>query len=201
MPTMLDLVLRRMSRRARRCVIIGVSLVLVLTVCYLLLSQELRGVSPAASSADEVTIGFRAVHKAAPAFALPPLEGHGTVALHGLAGKPLVVNFWASDCTVCRQESPAIARVAREVGGRVRFLGIDTLDYHGPAVTFIRRYGISYPIAVDAHGTTAARYGVPGLPVTFFLSPTTRQIVGENIGALTSRSLTVILRRLYGVRA
>ena len=39
-------------------------------------------------------------------------------------------------------------------------------------------------------------YGVPGLPVTVFLSPSGKTILGENIGAPDRRKLRTILRRL-----
>lgn len=112
-----------------------------------------------------------------------------------------MLNFWSSTCTVCRQESPAIASVARAAGGQVNVLGIDTLDSSGPALAFVRRYGLSFPVAADPAGATANNYGVPGLPVTFFLADSGRRIIGVNIGALTARHLARILRQLYGVRA
>jgi hypothetical protein len=45
----------------------------------------------------------------------------------------------------------------------------------------------------------ADQYGVPGLPVTFFLSPSATTVIGENVGALTAPKLRSILRNLYGV--
>jgi hypothetical protein len=47
----------------------------------------------------------------------------------------------------------------------------------------------------------AARYRLPGLPMTFFLAPSGNRIVGVNTGGLTARGLTGILRELYGKAA
>jgi hypothetical protein len=47
-------------------------------------------------------------------------------------------------------------------------------------------------------GVVVARYRLPGLPVTFFLSRSGGRILGVNTGALTVRTLTAILRELYG---
>nr|MDA8318253.1 redoxin domain-containing protein [Actinomycetota bacterium] len=91
-----------------------------------------------------------------------------------------------------------IEKVARSVGNRVEFVGVDTLDQRAAALRFARRYGVSYPIAFDSSGSVAARYGVPALPMTFFLSRSGRRIVGLNVGRLTVAKLTAILKRLYG---
>jgi peroxiredoxin len=92
-----------------------------------------------------------------------------------------------------------MASVARSVDGKVRFVGIDTADSRAKAIAFITKYQVPYQIGFDPEGTTADQYGVPGLPVTFFLSPSATTVIGENIGALTAPKLRSILRRLYGV--
>jgi thiol-disulfide isomerase/thioredoxin len=126
-------------------------------------------------------------------------SGSGMISLARLAGKPIVMNFWSSTCGPCKQETPALASVARAVGSKVTFIGIDTVDSRRPALAFVTRYKVPYPIAFDPNGAVADRYGLPGLPVTFFLSPSAKTVVGENIGALTSAKLRKILHQLYGV--
>jgi peroxiredoxin len=189
-----------MNRRSLTLAI-GLALVLVLaSLAVARLDRPAAATGATAASVEHARIepGFAAVSRPAPMFDLPQLDGRGTVALSRLHGKPVVINFWASTCTICRQESPAIARVARATRGRVDYVGVDTMDSRAAALAFVRRHGISYPIAFDPAGAAAARYGVPGLPVTFFLSPTGEKIIGVNVGALTARGLTAILRRLYG---
>jgi cytochrome c biogenesis protein CcmG, thiol:disulfide interchange protein DsbE len=144
-------------------------------------------------------LGFTRVSRPAPPFALPRLSGPGDITVGRLAGRAIVVNFWASTCSVCRHEEPAIAQVARATRGRVSFAGIDTLDSRGAARTFARRYGLTFPLAFDSRGVAASRYGVPGLPETFFLSAGGQRIIGINVGALTGPALTSILRQLYGI--
>jgi len=144
-------------------------------------------------------VGFvRLDHRARPV-SLPSLNGSGKVDLSGLAGKPIVMNFWRSTCDPCKQESPALAGVARTLGDNVRFVGIDTIDNRAKAMAFITRYNVSYPIAFDPNGTVADEYGVPGLPVTVFLSASGKTVVGEHIGALTVIELRRILHQLYGL--
>jgi thiol-disulfide isomerase/thioredoxin len=138
-------------------------------------------------------------HQARPV-SLPDLRGSGTFDLFSLAGKPIVMNFWSSTCGPCKQETPAMATVARSLGSKVTFVGIDTVDTRAKAIAFITKYKVPYQIAFDPDGQTADKYGVPGLPVTFFLSPSATTVIGENIGALTAPKLRSILRNLYGVR-
>jgi len=144
-------------------------------------------------------LGFVRLHHPARPVSLPSLRGSGKIDLAGLAGKPIVMNFWSSTCGPCKQETAALARVARALGSKVSFLGIDTADGRPKAIAFVARYKVSYPIAFDPNATAANQYGVPGLPVTFFLSSSGKTVVGENIGALTAAKLRRILHELYRV--
>jgi len=187
------------SRRRRA---IAVSLVFVAaTVLSTISILALHWISAPASrsSTGPPGIGFVRLHKSARGVSLPGLRGGGTISLAKLAGKPIVVNFWASSCYPCRRETPALASEARAVGGKVTFLGIDTADRRAAAIAFIRRYRVPYQVAFDPNASAASRYGVLALPVTFFLSPSANIIMGENVGPLTPGKLRTILRELYGV--
>jgi peroxiredoxin len=192
--------MKLLSARQRRWLLVAVSVAVVLPLVYVILSGSLSG-KPGAKSANTDQIGFTAEDVPAPQFQLPLLEHHGDLQLSSLAGRPIVLNFWASSCDICRQESPAIAKVASAVGSKVRFLGIDTEDEPSAARQFISKYGITYQVVSDVDGVVAAKYGVPGLPVTVFISATGKRILGVNLGALTVAGLTSILHRLYGAAA
>jgi cytochrome c biogenesis protein CcmG, thiol:disulfide interchange protein DsbE len=192
--------MKLLSARQRRWLLAAVSLAVALPLVYAILSGALGGKAPA-TYASESGIGFTRENAPAPQFQLPLLEHHGDLQLSSLAGHPIVLNFWASYCDICRQESPAIAKVAAAVGSKVQFLGVDTEDEQAPALKFISRYGISYQVVSDVNGVVAAKYGVPGLPVTVFISATGKRILGVNLGALTAASLTSILHKLYGAAA
>jgi cytochrome c biogenesis protein CcmG, thiol:disulfide interchange protein DsbE len=187
--------------RAHWKLVTASGLIIALPVAYVIVSQTIGRPAPASASQSVASIGFARVSRPAPAFSLARLGEPGTVALAQLAGKPIVLNFWSSTCTICRQESPAIASVARAAQGRVNFLGIDTLDSPTAAMAFVRQYGLTYPVASDPAGSAANSYGVPGLPVTFFLADSGHRIIGVNVGALSARHLDTILRQLYGVAA
>src|SRR5579864_7057613 len=68
---------------------------------------------------------------AAPQFTLPRLDGSGTVSLASFRGKPLVIDFWASWCYACPQESKRLEAALKRYGSTIEFIGIDTKDF-GP---------------------------------------------------------------------
>jgi cytochrome c biogenesis protein CcmG, thiol:disulfide interchange protein DsbE len=109
---------------------------------------------------------------AAPAFSLPALGNSATrISLGSYAGKPLIVNFFASWCSPCKQETPLIAKYYRDEHGSVAVVGMDENDVVANAVKFVRADGVSYPVAWDPGIVAASAYGVDGLglPQTFFL--------------------------------
>jgi len=170
----------------------------VLSAATLLVVRWVAG-PDARADGNSSGLGFVRLDRPARAVSLPSLRGSGTISLAGLAGKPIVINFWSSTCPPCKQETPALASVARAVGKKVTFVGIDTVDGRQLGLAFVTRYKVPYPIAFDPNGTVADRYGLVGLPVTIFLSPSAKTVVGENIGALTAAKLRRILHQLYRV--
>jgi cytochrome c biogenesis protein CcmG, thiol:disulfide interchange protein DsbE len=106
---------------------------------------------------------------AAPGFTLERLDGEGDLSLASLRGKPVVLNFWASWCSPCKDEAPLLQEASERWGERVAFVGIDVKDFRGDARKFVERFGITYPNVYDGKGSTIGRYGVTGYPETFFI--------------------------------
>jgi cytochrome c biogenesis protein CcmG/thiol:disulfide interchange protein DsbE len=101
-----------------------------------------------------------------------------------------VLNFWASWCDPCRQEAP----VLQHGWGRLRddgvvFVGLNMQDLSDDARDFLREFDVSYPNVRDRGNEVARRWGVSGLPETFFLSEE-GEVVGHVVGALSERELT-----------
>jgi cytochrome c biogenesis protein CcmG/thiol:disulfide interchange protein DsbE len=136
---------------------------------------------------------------AAPTFSLPALSygsttgagsagTPGPVSLAQYAGKPLVVNFFASWCFPCQQETPLIAGFYKANGRHVTIVGVDGSDTTAKAVAFVRAKGVSYPVGEDPLAITASAYNVAEFPQTFFLN-SRHQIVFRVIGAITRAQL------------
>jgi cytochrome c biogenesis protein CcmG/thiol:disulfide interchange protein DsbE len=181
--------------RAAALVIAAAAVLSALTVLGLRWAESPK---QANASQNNSGLGFFTMHRAAPPVSLPSLRGSGTISLAKLAGKPIVLNFWSSTCVVCKKETPALAQVARSDIGQVTFLGVDSVDRRDPAIAFENKYGVPYQSLFDPNGTVAIHYGVVALPVTFFLSPSGKTILGEYVGALTASQARNILHKLYG---
>nr|WP_207146500.1 TlpA disulfide reductase family protein [Ectothiorhodospira mobilis] len=121
--------------------------------------------------------------RAVPAVTLPTLEG-GTLDLEGHQGRPLVVTFWASDCSGCLEEIPHLNALQREYGQRgLEVIGI-AMHYDPPAevARTAERRGIGYTVALDRRGEAAEAFGnVQLTPTTFLISPGGR-IVYQKMG-------------------
>jgi cytochrome c biogenesis protein CcmG, thiol:disulfide interchange protein DsbE len=105
----------------------------------------------------------------APDFRAPLLEGGGKLALSDLAGKPVVLNFWASWCEPCRDEAPMLKEAFERYGDRVAFVGVNIKDARTEALAFDEEFDLAYPDVRDEGGRIYSAYGLTGQPETFFI--------------------------------
>jgi len=133
---------------------------------------------------------------AAPAFTLERLEGGGEVSLASFRGKAVVLNFWASWCEPCKEESPRLESAWKRYRDQgVVVVGIDANDFPVDAKKFVERYELTYPILHDGQGSTIGRYGVSGFPETWFVGRN-GNLVGERVqGPVTDSELDEYIRR------
>jgi cytochrome c biogenesis protein CcmG/thiol:disulfide interchange protein DsbE len=128
-------------------------------------------------------------YPAAHGFTLPALGKTGQqVSLSQYQGKPVIVNFWASWCEPCQQETPLLASWYKQQDGHVNLVGVDENDTTAAALKFAKAKGVTYPIGFDPQVTIALDYNVDGLPQTFFLNAQHR-IVDHVLGAVTKAEL------------
>ncbi len=103
----------------------------------------------------------------------PPIEGVDPitgeqVSLAQFAGTPVVVNFWASWCTPCKEELPALQAFA-DKHEEAQVLGVDFQDSATEARELQAELGFTFPSVSDPGGELGAEYRVLGMPTTFFL--------------------------------
>jgi cytochrome c biogenesis protein CcmG/thiol:disulfide interchange protein DsbE len=137
----------------------------------------------------------------APALELPRLNGPGRLSLAQLRGKVVVLNFWASWCVPCRQESPLLERWQHRIAPQnATILGVDVLDLAPDARSFVRRFRLSYPIVRDGPGHRLPAFGVIGYPETLLIDRRGR-IAATARGPVTERYLEQTLVPLLKERA
>jgi cytochrome c biogenesis protein CcmG/thiol:disulfide interchange protein DsbE len=129
------------------------------------------------------------IDKPAPPTTLPALDagsrGFGPTDLR--AGHVTVVNVWASWCTPCRVEAPALAALSQQKG--FALYGFVYKDTPEKARAFLDAFGNPFTrIGIDASGRAAIEWGVYGAPETFVVDG--RGIVRERfVGAITDEAL------------
>jgi Thiol-disulfide isomerase and thioredoxins len=113
----------------------------------------------------------------------PDLHGE-PVALSRFAGKPLVVNFWATWCAPCVKEMPDLDALSKKHPG-IGFLGL-AVDTQANVERFIKKVQVSYPLLVAGHSAIEKMKALGnrkgGLPYTVIFdseSRVARDILGQ----------------------
>ena len=125
------------------------------------------------------------------------------VASQQLRGKPVVLNFYASWCTVCDRELPDFERVARRLDGRLAMLGANpqSNDTDDAQAAMIKRSGVTYPTFPDSTDALLRQFNTTGgLPTTVFIDAdgVVRKV---HNGLLTEALLLEVIASVLGVRA
>ncbi len=114
----------------------------------------------------------------APDFKLQNLSGE-TVTLSSLAGRAVILNFWATWCPPCRREMPLLDQIQKKYGNKgLTVVGLDVDEPLELVKSYISSVNVSYPIWVDAPLETPgydrtraifSRFGGVGFPSTIFI--------------------------------
>jgi thiol-disulfide isomerase/thioredoxin len=129
----------------------------------------------------------------APSFTLTTTDGT-KLSLAELAGKPVVINFWATYCPPCKTEMPLLQQgVAAKPG--VRLVLVNEGDGAQAARAFLTGLGIRQGTLLDSDLSVGKAYGVSALPVTVFVK-SDGTISSRQIGQLDERVLAAQLSNL-----
>ena len=145
---------------------------------------------------DPRAVASPLIGRAAPAWTLTALDGE-TLTSEDLAGRPYVVNFWASYCIpACVDEHPVLAAAHEQYGEDLAIVGVLYSDDPADAQGFLARYGdAGYPHLVDPDGRLAIEFGVTGPPESYFVDadgvvrakqfgPLTDALMGERLATV-----------------
>jgi thiol-disulfide isomerase/thioredoxin len=118
----------------------------------------------------------------APPLAGTSIEGHA-LSLSNWLGSVVVVVFWASWCTPCQAEQPAVDALARqEMQSGVHFAGVSVDADRSAAQSYVTRFSVPYDSLLDASQSLVIGFEVAGPPTTFVIDKAGRvaaQLVGE----------------------
>jgi len=121
-------------------------------------------------------------HPIAPEFSVTTIDGQ-KLALSDYRGKVVLLDFWATWCTPCREEIPRFVRFQDEYGPHgFQILGISMDDSEEPVRRFYRDFHINYPVALGGAKLGERYGGVFGLPIAFLIDRQGR-ILSKHIGA------------------
>jgi peroxiredoxin len=134
-----------------------------------------------------------------PAFETVRLDGTRVQFPADFAGKPVVVRFWADWCKFCEGEMKAIeVSYQRHKSAGIEVLAVNAGQDRATATAFVAKLGIGYPALLDEDAKIAKRYGVVGLPTTYFIGrdgKVAAKQVGEMTAAAFEKQVTELLGR------
>ena len=196
---------RRPSRRALiALVVVSIALPLGLLATVVVVTRDSGGhgavaadcdgtpastASDGAPSASETTVATPergAVGEVAPDFALLTLDECTREQLSAHRGTPVVLTFFASWCHPCEQEMPLLEAASAARPGAFDVLAVTYKDFRSDAISFTDRLGVTYPALYDADGVVADRYGVSGIPQTWFIDAD--GVVRDRVYGITSKA-------------
>lgn len=123
---------------------------------------------------------------APPAFDTVRLDGTPARFPADFAGRPVVIRFWADWCRFCEGEMKDIELAyRRHQPAGLEVLAVNAGQDRATAATFVGKLSISYPALLDEDARIARRYGVTGLPTTYFIGRDGK-VAAKQVGEMTA---------------
>lgn len=88
-----------------------------------------------------------------------------------LAGKVVVLNFWATWCAPCKDELPTLQTLYDISDAQTVVLTINVREPAARAARYLQSTGMTLPVIPDPKGELAKRWGVTVYPTTILIAP------------------------------
>lgn len=114
-----------------------------------------------------------AIGNKAPAWSGPIINGSGSLSSQSTKGQWVILNFFATWCRPCQQETPGLVQFATAHHGSksVRLVGIVYQDEPGAVRSFAATHGVSWPLLSNPKAKVTTDYAVLALPQTVVIDP------------------------------
>ena len=150
------------------------------------------------SSGDGVEIRLSDRPVPMPTLTLTDLDGRA-ITNASLAGKVVLLNFWATWCGPCREEIPMLSALQKHYGDRLAIVGLSIDESPAEDVkAFAAGLGVSYPVAMSTRALEAEFGGITAVPSTFVVDPK-GQILQRHLGLLQGPRTEHEVRALAGL--
>ena len=134
----------------------------------------------------------------APTFQTKRADGMAAHFPAAWAGKPVVIRFWADWCKYCEPEMKAIDPIYQQLRPQgLQVIAINAGQDRKTVVAYMEKLGVSYPALMDENSAIAKRFGVVGLPTTYFIDAkgiVRVKLIGEAESAGFERAAREILK-------
>ena len=136
-------------------------------------------------------------HRPAPDFTLPLIDG-GQLRLSSYRGKVVLLDFWATWCVPCREETPHFVELQQKYGGEgLQIIGVSMDDSPEPVHTFYQQFHMNYPVVMGTADVGGAYGGVLGLPIAFLIDREGliyAKHIGATDAAVFDKDITTLLQ-------
>ena len=104
-----------------------------------------------------------------PEIGLTDLSGK-PVTVAALAGKVVIVDFWATWCAPCKEEMPVLEKLYKKYGSKgLVVVGVSVDKDASNIKSFVKKLGVSFPIVHDANHQVSGRYQPPRMPSSYII--------------------------------
>jgi len=133
----------------------------------------------------------------APDISLKFIDGQ-KIDFKSLQGKPLLVTFWSTSCSICMHEIPRLVRLYEEFNKEGFEIIAIAMSYDPPnrVVELSKRKNITYPIALDIDGSASKAFGNVQVTPTSFLVDQQGNIIQHKTGEINIEQLRMKVKEL-----